>query len=44
MGNTYTCSICGKVGKSFASMANEICPKNLPKGQNTHAIPVFGDM
>lgn len=42
--NTYTCDLCGKVGTSFGSMANEICPKGVPKGQSTHIIPIFGDM
>jgi len=41
MANTYTCSHCGKVGKSFISMAKGICPKNRGAG---HQIPVFGDM
>ena len=43
MAKTYTCTYCGKVGKSFGSMSKEICPNNPPIGQNGHAIPLFGD-
>ena len=37
---TYTCDKCGKVGKSFLEMAEEICPKEI---NVTHRIFLLGD-